>query len=155
MLIVILFLLLPLLSCSNFSITYELMANLCEIFTQGYLSKGPHPRVMCHQQPDVFLKAFLFLLLPLMSCPNFSLKDVLLTNLLGSNFLTGILDSGFTLKGSMSLVTRCNANSYSVFVIVNHVMSCPYFSLIDVLLTNLLGSNVLTGVPYVRGNNKG
>ena len=46
----------------------------------------------------------------------------------------------------MSLATRCNANSYSIFVMATHVMCCPNFSLMDVLLTNLLGSNALKGV---------
>ena len=59
---------------------------------------------------------------------------------------TGVLELGVTSKGSMSLATRCNAYSYSVFVIATHVMSCPNFSLIGVILTNLLGSNALKGV---------
>ena len=41
----------------------------------------------------------------------------------GTNVYTGLLEQGFTSRGSMYLAIRCNSNRYCMLVIATHVMS--------------------------------
>ena len=68
---------------------------------------------------------------------NFTIKDELLINFWHKIYAMGYFSMGVISSGSMSLATRCNANSCVIFIIITHIMSCPSFSITDKPLTNL------------------
>ena len=73
----------------------------------------------------------------LISWPNFSITDELLTSYWSNIGAQGYLTSGVRSRGSISLVARCNAKTYSMFISATHLILRPNFSITDELLTLL------------------
>ena len=88
----------------------------------------------------------------LMSSQSFSITDELLTQLCGRIGTQGYLSVGATSRGGMTLASRCNAKTYSMFASATHLISWPSISVTAELLTNLWGEMGAQGYlsPWVK-----
>ena len=131
-----------LISWQNFSITGELLNNLWgETGSKGSLGSGFTSRGNMFSAPGCNTKSYSMFISAthLLSWPNFSITDDLLTYLCVETGSKGSLGSGVTSRGNMTLSHRCNIKTYFMLISPTHLMSWLNFSVTDEHLTYLWG----------------